>query len=288
MFDHPFVLKLIDLAIEEDIGGGDVTSELMVPAAHVSSAGIEAREGLVICGLPLVRQIFCRLDAAVRVDVLHTEGEEVEPGTLLCRLSGATRALLGGERTVLNFLQRLCGIATFTRQFVRDNPGIEILDTRKTTPGWRMLEKLAVKTGGAANHRFSLSDMVLVKNNHIDAAAQKGVGLESLLSRVKHSKPSDIDLEIEVRNAVELEAALKTGPDMIMLDNMNDAEVARCLPLIRARCPGCKIEVSGGVDRQRLKKLKKMGVDCVSVGALTRKATFVDVSMHIVSCRPEG
>lgn len=281
--EHPLVLKLIDLALEEDLGGGDLTSQLTVPENHSSQGRIIAREELVVCGLMLVAPVLSRLDPVVQVQTKAAEGQEVQPGTVLCEINGLSRALLGGERTVLNFLQRLSGVATFTRRFMRHNPGLEILDTRKTTPGWRLLEKMAVKTGGGHNHRQNLSDMILVKNNHIDAALQQGLTLVEVFRKVKQEKPQAVPFEIEVRNMTEIEAALAVGPDMIMLDNMNDQQVAEAVPVIRRGCPACRIEVSGGVEADRLARLAELGVDCISVGALTRKAVCVDISMRIVS-----
>ena len=282
MLDHPQVRKLIQLAISEDLGAGDLTSELCIDAALESTARIVARENLVVCGLALIEMIFQELGWTVQVQHHFADGAEARSEEILSTLSAKTRHLLAAERILLNFLQRMCGVASYTKSFVAAAQGMTVLDTRKTTPGWRLLEKYAVKVGGAKNHRFHLSDLVLVKNNHIDAARRaSGKSVSQILQQIVQAKPANVKLEVEVRNLEELQQALAVNPDIVMLDNMDDAQISAALDLVERAKSKTEIEISGGVSLPRLGKLSALGVKCVSVGALTRKATSVDISMRI-------
>lgn len=278
MFLSPLVTRLVQLSLEEDLPEGDVTSEACLAADSQADAVVIAREGLVVCGLPLIEVILSEIGADVRGAFLVTEGEEVEEGTPLAQLSGNARSILAAERTVLNFLQRLSGIATLTRAVVEAAQGITVLDTRKTTPGWRALEKYAVRTGGGRNHRSSLSDMILIKNNHIDAAGS----IKAAMARVRERQALSMKVEVEVRSIAELRQALACGADMVMLDNMNDQEIGKALEVIRSASRFIPVEVSGGVTPERFPALSKLGVPFVSLGGLTTRAQNVDISMRIL------
>jgi nicotinate-nucleotide pyrophosphorylase (carboxylating) len=274
----PAVRKLVALALEEDLAFGDITANLAVPEERVSRACVVARQRLVACGLPIVRAVVEAGGWSIRIDIRRREGELVENETPLLELEGSTRALLAAERTILNFLQRLCGVATFTHEVCAAAPGLIILDTRKTMPGWRYLDKYAVRTGGGKNHRFSLGDMILVKNNHIDGHPQ---GIRGVLGGVVAGKPPYMRWEVEVRNLEELQIAQEFFPDIIMLDNFSDDLIRQAVEKVKGRTPRPLLEVSGGVTKERLATLVTLGVDAVSIGALTTRAPNVDISMRI-------
>lgn len=274
----PHITRLIDLALEEDLPQGDITSEITIAADARGAAQIVAREPMIICGIELIGEIFSRIDPRIAVREEASDGAFVNERETIATVKGSLRALLAGERTVLNFLQRLSGVATFTRAVVDAAENLMVLDTRKTVPGWRTLDKYAVRCGGAANHRNSLSDLVLIKNNHIDA---NGGDVRLTMQRALNGKPPYLPLEIEVRTEKELVAALDLSPDIIMLDNMDDRAVTRAVKLIRTKSPYSLIEVSGGITLKRLATLARIGVDGVSMGALTNKAQAVDISMRI-------
>jgi len=278
MFDSPLVRKLIDLALEEDLALGDITASLTVPDHHTSKAKVIAREKLVVCGVDIVSEIVRAGGWSLTVHTRVADGTVVEDGDILVELAGRTRDLLSAERTILNFLQRLCGVATYTRNFCEACKGLKILDTRKTMPGWRLLDKYATKIGGASNHRFSLGDMVLVKNNHIDANPQ---GIRGALAEIVANKPLYMPWEVEVRDLEELTIALSFNPTIIMLDNFQDDRLKEAVALIKSVSQPPMIEVSGGVSKERLAAIHAAGVDAASVGALTTQAPNVDISMRI-------
>jgi len=278
VFHLPAVRRLMELAIDEDLGGGDLTSALTIPAEQPGRGLILAREPQVVCGLAVAPTLFELLGWPVTCERSATEGEEVPADRTILRLSGKTRHLLGAERLILNFMQRLTGVATRTRRVKAMAGGITVLDTRKTTPGWRLLEKYAVRVGGGANHRGSLSDMILVKNNHIAAFAGS---VRRTLTELFSRKPLYVPVEVEVRTMTELREALEFDLSGIMLDNMSDEGVAEALTLIRARVPKLPVEVSGGLTAERLKRLSALGVTLVSMGSLTTQATNCDISMRI-------
>ncbi len=278
MLDSPLVTRLIDLALEEDLPGGDVTSELTVDAGAQATARIIAREQLVVCGTGLIAQVMTRRAVPVSVEVAAGDGAQLKDQELIATLKGPARALLSTERVVLNFLQRLSGIATHTRACLAAAQGLTVLDTRKTLPGWRVLEKYAVKIGGARNHRMSLSDMIMVKNNHVDA---NGGDVASTLQRVKDHKPWYMPVEVEVRTIAELDAALPFSPEIVMLDNMSDDEMSRAMKLVEQRAPHTLVEVSGNVTAERFAALKALGVKAVSTSSLCGRARSVDISMRL-------
>ncbi len=272
------IRKLVNLALEEDLAFGDITASLTVPEDHRSTARIVARQQLVMCGSEVLPVIMQEGRWAIDVTLAVEDGVLLQADTVIAELKGLTRELLAAERTILNFLQRLCGVATYTREFCSVEPGLVILDTRKTMPGWRVLDKYAVRIGGGRNHRFCLGDMVLVKNNHIDAHLK---GLRGALADVVANKPLYMPWEVEVRNLDELRVALEFKPTIIMLDNFTDSAIVDAVKIIRVLPEPPMIEVSGGITRERLVRIRLAGADAVSVGALTTQAPNVDISMRI-------
>jgi nicotinate-nucleotide pyrophosphorylase (carboxylating) len=270
------VKSLIDAALAEDIGPGDITTELLIPSEAAGVGTIIAKEELVVAGLHVARQVFARLDPAVRFDPARSDGDVVAAGTAVAVIRGPLRALLTGERTALNFLQRLSGIATQTRAYVSAlGTGRAVLvDTRKTTPGWRYLEKYAVRVGGAKNHRMGLFDGVLIKDNHIAVSG----GIQAAVQRARSGASHLLRIEVEVESLQEVEKALAAGADVIMLDNMDLPTIRTAVDRIAGRAT---VEVSGGVTNEGLAALADAGVDLISSGALTHSARSVDLSMRI-------
>lgn len=271
--------RLIGLAFAEDFPGGDITTESLVGPQDEGRAVVLAKEPLVLAGAWVAARVFRRLDPDVRCRVCLEEGARAEAGATLLELSGRLRPLLTGERTALNFLQRLSGIATQARAFVARLPEgsrTRIVDTRKTAPGWRLLEKYAVRVGGAGNHRAGLSDGVLIKDNHIAACG----GITAAVSRARAAVPHLCRIEVEVSDRDGVREALEAGAEVIMLDNMALGEIREAVALIAGRA---LVEISGGVGAHNLEPLLAAGADLISVGALTHSARSVDISMRIVN-----
>lgn len=268
--------RLIAWALEEDIGSGDITTDSVVSSRLNGVGQITAKKPCVSAGLFLVERIFKTLDERVQVEVLVQDGRLVAAGTVLCRMEGPYRALLMGERTVLNFLQRMSGIATLARKMQRmvRHTHCKVLDTRKTTPGMRTLEKYAVACGGAFNHRLGLYDAYLMKENHIAAAG----GVDKAIQKARKAHP-DKPLEIEVRNMEELVLAVEYGADIVLLDNMSLGEISKAVSLVGDRVT---LEVSGGVTQRTLRAIAETGVHRISVGALTHSAPAADLSMLVL------
>ncbi|MGB9833873.1 MAG: carboxylating nicotinate-nucleotide diphosphorylase [bacterium] len=263
-------------ALAEDIGSGDVTSEALIPEGHVSCAFFLAKEGGVLCGLPFALEVFRFLDPNLETEPSFQDGDLLEPGTVFCRIKGLTRAILSGERVALNLLCRLSGIATMTHRFVQlvEGTGARILDTRKTTPLWRDLEKYAVRTGGGMNHRMGLYDMVLIKDNHIRA---KG-GIKEAIKAARESIRPGMMVEIEVTNFEEFQEALKEKADWIMLDNMSPLEMRRCVEVGKSKAI---LEASGGINERNIREVAESGVDFISLGALTHSVKALDISLEL-------
>ena len=274
--------RLIEIALDEDLSHGDVTSRCTIPVGYRSSAKIIAREDLTICGTPILNRIAELAGSEVRWEVRVAEGAVMAPQQIIAEAIGESRELLSLERVMLNFLQRLSGVATHTAALVAKSHGVVLLDTRKTTPGWRSLEKYATRIGGARNHRSNLSEMILIKNNHIDA--QEG-NVARLFAQVTRERPWHIPVECEVRTKEELIAILPFEPDFILLDNMNDALIAECLGLMKEVVYRGGVEVSGGVTVERFQALAALGVVAASLGSLTTQARSVDISMRISPSR---
>jgi nicotinate-nucleotide pyrophosphorylase (carboxylating) len=272
----PRTHHLIELALEEDIGLGDVTSRAIFPANHCSRAVIDAKQDLVLCGLNIAARVFSRVDPTLKSTFLARDGDLVKKGAAVLRIEGPTAALLAAERTALNFLQRLSGIATQARRFtdaVRGT-GVRLVDTRKTTPGWRALEKYAVRTGGCYNHRGSLGEHVLIKDNHIAAAGS----LMKAVLRCRAAAPHAAKIEVEAKKLAEVKEALRAGADIILLDNMTPAQVRAAVVAIAGRAV---VEVSGGVRLETVGDYALRGVDIISIGALTHSVAAVDLSLEL-------
>jgi nicotinate-nucleotide pyrophosphorylase (carboxylating) len=275
----PAVAALIDLALEEDLGRGDVTSAAVLDPRATAEADLVARERLVLAGLAVAEAVFRRVDASVSIERVAADGDELSPGGRAAVFRGKASSLLAAERTALNFVQRLSGIATLSRRYheaVRGT-GLRVTDTRKTTPGFRLLEKEAVRVGGAANHRFDLGSGVLIKDNHLAVA---GSIAEAVL-RARAVAPHGMKIEVEVDGLEQLDAALQAGADIVLLDNFSAADVEEAVRRVRARNPRPLVEVSGGVTLARLPELARSGVDLVSVGALTHSARAMDLGLDI-------
>jgi nicotinate-nucleotide pyrophosphorylase (carboxylating) len=257
--------------LAEDFGDGDLTSEAVVPEGVTAEAAILLKERGVVCGLELVHAVFAELDPNVRFEAIGADGDETEGE--VARLEGDGRALLGGERLALNVLGRLSGIATLTRRYVNAvaGTGATILDTRKTTPGLRALEKYAVRCGGGTNHRLALDDGILIKDNHLRLAGSIGVAVE-------RAKATGVEVEVECDRLDQVREALDAGAEMILLDNMSPTQLAEAVALAE----GHALEASGGVTFENVRAVAESGVDFVSIGALTHSARALDVSMEVV------
>jgi nicotinate-nucleotide pyrophosphorylase (carboxylating) len=279
----PAVEALIDLALEEDLGRGDVTSASVLPDPTLVVEGtIVAKETLVVFGLAVARRVFERVDAELVLAPRVQDGAKVGPGTVVADVSGPAAPLLSAERTALNFLQRLSGVATQARHYADAVLGTQarVVDTRKTTPGWRALEKAAVVCGGCYNHRADLGSGILIKDNHIVAAG----GVRAALERARAKAPHPLRIEIEVTTRDELDQALDAGTDVVLLDNMPLAQLAEAVR--RAHARKVLVEVSGGVTLQAVRDIAETGADFISAGALTHSAPSVDLSLDLTLRAP--
>ena len=268
--------RLIALALEEDVGPGDRTAEACVPAGARGTGLVFAKETLVVSGVSAAARVFRALDPGCELEALRGEGDPAGPGDGVLRVRGSMRAILTGERTALNLLQRLCGIATLAARHAQALAGTKtkLLDTRKTTPGMRELEKAAVRAGGGVNHRGALFDGILVKDNH--AAAAGGIG--EAVRRARRFAHPLLKVEAEVSTPAQIEEALAAGADMLLLDNLGDDELRAAVIQVKGRVP---LEASGGMTLDRLPRVAATGVDYVSVGALTHSAPSVDLSLMV-------
>ena len=270
--------KLVDLALEEDAAFGDITSQSIFPVDHVSKAQILAREDMVVCGLAIAKRVFHRIDPDLEINFKSSDGERVENGSVVLTAEGPTISLLAAERTALNFLQRLSGIASLSRRFAdiaaSAGTGVRIVDTRKTTPGWRSLEKYAVRCGGCFNHRSSLGEHVLIKENHIAAAGSLGKAVQL----TRNFAPHCAKIEVETETLDDVRQALQAGAEIIMLDNMSPGQIQEAVALIDK---SAIVEISGGVNLDTIVDFALPGVDVISVGALTHSAPAADFSMII-------
>jgi nicotinate-nucleotide pyrophosphorylase (carboxylating) len=268
---------IVAAALQEDMPNGDVTSDNVVPPDSVSEAVIKAKQKGILAGLQVARRVFEALDPDVTFHALVSDGDAIASGERLAVVKGNTIALLKGERTALNFLQRLSGIATLTRHYVDALEGSKtrLLDTRKTTPGMRVLEKYAVKMGGGQNHRLNLSDMVMLKDNHIRLVGS----IPEAVRRARSKVDPAIKIEVETTSLAEVQAALESGADMIMLDNMTLEAMKEVVDWVAGRTP---LEVSGNVDLEGIRKIAELGVDSISVGRLTHSFRSLDISMDFV------
>ncbi len=271
----PAILASIKQALEEDVGSGDVTTDAIVSQGAQASGQIIAKQSGVVAGLGVAEAVFRLLDKDVRLNANVTDGSRVERGTILAELSGSARAVLTAERTALNFLGRMSGIATLTRQFVDKiaGTGARILDTRKTAPGLRVLDKLAVQHGGGYNHRHGLYDMILIKDNHIDFAG----GLAQAV-RLARASGSALETEIEARTLEDVETAIQLGVQRILLDNMSIETMKEAVQTTAGRA---KLEASGNITLENVRRVAETGVDFISVGEMTHSARVFDVSLKL-------
>lgn len=301
-WDSEYVQRLVLTALEEDVGAGDATVLATISAKAIGRARILAREELICAGLPMAQRVFHALDPEIKIEALVQEGDLVPKGAVLLHLDGKARAILTGERTALNFLARLCGIATLVHQFAQAVSGTRarIRDTRKTTPGLRLLEKYAVKTGGGTNHRIGLYDAILLKENHIALAGGVRHALDQANAYAAlHAKPSALTayeeavparatdtvlpVQIEVRNEEELRQALAAGAEAVLLDNMTPLEAASCVALARQLQHECTVEISGGINLENVRAYAETGADFLSSGSLTHSAPAANLSLLVDS-----
>jgi len=280
MIPWAIVDDVIDRALREDLSGGDVTTEACVRPETRATAVALAKSSLVVAGGPIFARVFERIDPSVQVELLVHEGAFVEKGSIVARADGSARSLLVAERTALNLFQRTCGVATTARAYVSALPAgsrTRIVDTRKTTPGLRSLERYAVRMGGAHNHRDDLGSAVLIKDNHIVAAG----GIVPAIERARAYAPHTSRVEVEVTSLAELEQALAAGADVVMLDNFSDADLGAAVVRARREARPPLLEVSGGVTLERIPVIAAAGVDVISVGALTHSAKAADISLDL-------
>jgi nicotinate-nucleotide pyrophosphorylase (carboxylating) len=263
-------------ALREDIGSGDVTSRGVIPANATARAGFTTKQSLVIAGIPVARQIIQLVDPSVEFKTLESEGASVAAGTPVAEVHGSARSILTAERTSLNLLQRMCGIATLTRRYVERVRGTKarIVDTRKTAPGLRVLDKYAVACGGGMNHRMGLFDGVLIKNNHLAFHASVDAAVRATRAHLGHL----VKIEVEVRNLEELGLALEAGADVILLDNFNPAQTRDAVKRVAGRVP---LESSGGITFDTVRDFAEAGVDYISIGALTHSVGAVDIHLRV-------
>jgi nicotinate-nucleotide pyrophosphorylase (carboxylating) len=269
--------RIIENALDEDIGPGDITTSAIVDPELKGEARLLAKEKLVLAGMEIFSRVFSILDPGIAVESQFHDGEMVRDGAWIALLKGSMRGILIGERTALNFLQHLSGIATLTRRYVEKTypATVRVIDTRKTTPGLRILEKDAVRIGGGANHRFGLFDGILIKDNHIATAGSISKAVERLKSRVPHT----LRIEVEVTDIKGLEEAINAGADAVLLDNMSLEEMSSAVSIAGGRVI---LEASGGVTLESIGEIAKTGVDLISVGALTHSARSVDISLEVM------
>jgi nicotinate-nucleotide pyrophosphorylase (carboxylating) len=268
---------LFDLAYAEDIGDGDITTNNLIPPGENKTALLVAKAEGVIAGLPVAEMVFRKFDKNLVWKEIRPDGSKVVSGDVIAEFSADYRALLSGERKALNFLQRLSGIATYASLCMKEVEGtkVEILDTRKTLPGYSYLDKYAVRMGGASNHRFGLYDMVMIKDNHIQVAG----GIKQAVEAIHKKIPKSIKIEVETTNLEQVQEALDSGVDIIMLDNMSAKMMTEAVKLINRRA---KIEASGNMTLKRIRKVAKTGVDYISIGALTHSVKALDISQKII------
>jgi len=273
--------EIIDDALAEDLGKGDVTTEVLMPPGDLQGTGfITVKEEGILAGAGVAKQVFHRVDPELKVEFLLKDGARVKSGTKVARVSGNIASILKAERVALNFLQRLSGIASDTNRYVERVEGspVRIMDTRKTTPGLRLLEKYAVTVGGGKNHRMNLGDGILIKDNHLATLRSQGLNIREIVARARQNAPHRLPVEIEVRTASEALEAVEAGVDIIMLDNMNLEEMRKAVESIHGRA---LIEASGGITLDNVRAVAETGVNSISIGALTHSARALDINVEL-------
>jgi len=276
----PALEDLIDRALDEDLAGGDVTSDRLIPARTQGKARFIVKAHGILAGIDIPGLVFFKIDPFLKFSALLKDGNQVKPGDVVAAIEGDVQSILKGERTALNFLQHLSGIATQTAVFVDAVRGltVKILDTRKTLPGLRVLEKYAVSVGGGSNHRMSLGDMVLIKDNHIAILRRQGLSIAEIVRQARNKTPQNIKIEMETSNPLDASEAAQSGADIVMLDNMSLDEMRKAAALIDHKAI---LEASGGVNLDNIRAIAETGVDWISVGALTHSASALDISMKL-------
>lgn len=272
--------QLIELALQEDLSHGDITTDSLIPDSERGTAYILAKTEGIIAGIEIAREVFLRVDPELHIELLIKDGGKVKPGDIVARLQGRVSSMLKAERLALNFLQHLSGIATETARYIQAVSGlpVSITDTRKTTPGLRLLEKYAVRLGGGRNHRMHLGDGVLIKDNHLTVLRRSGKNIKEIIAQTRHKVPPGTQVEIEVKTPEEAREAAEAGADIIMLDNMSLEDMRHSVQLIKKRA---LVEASGGVTLERIRAIAETGVDMISVGALTHSARALDISLEL-------
>lgn len=273
------LLDWIRLWLQEDVGSGDITTQTTIAPGHESKAIIHAKEDGIIAGMPVAAAVFRVVSPSLQFTAMVEDGDRVSKGTVLAEVEGSTHHILTGERLALNLLQRMSGIATRTRTYVEALEGLptRLVDTRKTTPGHRMLEKYAVRVGGGANHRFGLYDAVMIKDNHIKGAG----GITAAVTRARAHIPHTMTIEVETESLEQVKEAIQAGADIIMLDNMGLEPMAEAVRMIKSKAPHVRVEASGNVSLETIKEIAQTGVDVISVGRLTYSFSSLDISLDL-------
>jgi nicotinate-nucleotide pyrophosphorylase (carboxylating) len=272
--------EIIDRALAEDLGKGDVTTEALIPGDQRGTGFIVAKKAGILAGTGAAKQVFHRVDPELKVEILLEDGARIKPGSKIARVSGTIASILKAERVALNFLQRLSGIASETNRYVEAVGGlpVRIMDTRKTTPGLRSLEKHAVKAGGGENHRMSLGDGILIKDNHLAALRSQGLNIKEIIAKARQNAPQRLPVELEAGTVSEALEAVEAGADIVMLDNMNLEDMRKAVKSIHGRA---LIEASGGITLDNVRAVAETGVDFISIGALTHSARALDISLEL-------
>jgi len=272
--------EIIDRALAEDLVKGDVTTDALIPADRRGTGLIVAKKEGILAGINIAKQVFHRVDPELKVEVLLEDGAGVKPGSKVANVSGSIASILAAERVALNFLQRLSGIASETKRYVEAVKGlpVRIMDTRKTTPGLRSLEKHAVKVGGGENHRMNLGDGILIKDNHLAALRSQGLNIKQIVARARQNSPQRLPVEVEVATAPEALEAAEAEADIVMLDNMSLEDMRKAVKSIHGRA---LIEASGGITLDNVRAVAETGVDFISIGALTHSVTALDISLEL-------
>jgi len=272
--------EIIDLALAEDLGKGDATTEALIPGDRQGTGFVVAKEEGILAGTEAANRVFQRVDPELKVDILLEDGARVKPGSKVAKVSGRIAGILKAERVALNFLQRLSGIASETNRYVARVEGlpVRIMDTRKTTPGLRSLEKYAVRVGGGGNHRMNLGDGILIKDNHLAALRSQGLNIKEIIAKARQNAPQRLPVEVEVRTVPEASEAVEAGADIVMLDNMNLEDMRKAVKSIHGRA---LIEASGGITLDNVRAVAETGVDFISIGALTHSARALDISLEL-------
>jgi len=272
--------EIIDLALAEDLGGGDITTNALIPPAWLGRGSFLVKSPGILAGIGVAARVFRRVDRDTKLKVLISDGSKVKPGEIVGIVTGRYASILKAERVALNFLQRLSGVATETAKYAEAVKGlpVKILDTRKTTPGMRLMEKYAVRIGGGTNHRLNLSDGILIKDNHVSALRSKGLNLKEIITRSRKKNEAGYKVEIEVTTVVDAVKAVEAGADIIMLDNMSLTEMRRAVKAVKGKA---LIEASGGVTLDYIRAVAGTGVDFISIGAITHSAKALDISLEV-------